>query len=170
MIPLFLLLVLLAPSIAPPIPGDAAEGAAWPVAGVAAAERVDGVLASFVRPDCRWCPGRRGVWLAAEPAGSDIVAPWHGVVTFAGGVVGRLYVTVRLPEGALVTVGDLTEVAPGLAPGTEVERGEVLGSAAGRVLLSVRRAGVHVEPLTALGLARPRLVAAATVGPDGASR
>ena len=134
-----------------------------------AAERADGVLTSFLPPDCRWCPGRRGVWLAAEPAGSDVVTPWHGVVTFAGGVAGRLYVTIRLPSGALVTVGGLTAVASGLAPGREVERGEVLGSATERVFLSVRRAGAHVEPLTALGLARPRLVAA-TVGPDGASR
>jgi hypothetical protein len=164
---LLLLLALLAPLSS----GETHRPAAvWPVASVLPADRLDGVLESFIRPACRWCPGRRGVWLAAPPSGVDVLAPWRGTVTFAGRVVGVLHVTIRLPSGALVTCGGLVSLASGLAPGVPVDGGEVLGRAAGRVFLSVRRHGVHVEPLTALGWVRPRLVDTATVGPNGASR
>lgn len=145
-------------------------GAVWPVSGVVARDRLDGVLDTFLRPACRWCPGRRGVWLAVPSVGAEVLAPWRGSVTFAGAVAGSLYVTIRLPSGALITCGGLIAVAPGLAPGVEVERGAVLGAASERVLLSVRRDGVHVEPLTALGWVRPRLVESATVGSIGPSR
>jgi hypothetical protein len=171
MVSFLLLLALLVPARATAIPVSAnVPGAVWPVSGVVADDRFDGVLETFLRPACRWCPGRRGVWLAVPSTGAEVLAPWRGSVTFAGAVAGSLYVTIRLPSGALVTCGGLIAVALGLAPGVEVERGAVLGAASERLFLSVRRDGVHIEPLTALGWVRPRLVESATVGSIGPSR
>jgi len=106
-----------------------------------------------------------------------VVATWEGEVSFAGEVAGRLYVTERLASGALVTYGGLVSIDPGVTEGTVVARGDPVGVATGHLFLSVRLGGRYVEPLTALGLARPRLVDPSgiapsdpAVGPDPASR
>lgn len=152
--------------------------ATWPVAGVPEGRELDTVVEPFVRPACRWCPGRRGVWIEVSAvtshikpvSGVAVLAPWQGTVTFAGLVVDRLHVTVRLPGGALLTCGGLLTIDPAIVAGSPVEAGQVLGSAADRLFLSVRRSGVHVEPLTALGFARPRLTVGSAVGSPWGSR
>lgn len=75
---------------------------------------------------------------------------------FAGSVGGRLYVVQRVSPTVRVTYGwlaSLTAIHSG-----EVLAGEAIGVAADTTYLSVRVGEIHVEPLTALGLGRSRLV------------
>ncbi len=119
MIPGALLLVLLV--LLPPIPDAIWE---WPTEGD------QKVLRDFRAPSTPWGPGHRGLDLAAS--GPNIVAPATGVVSFSGLVATRGVLTLRTPEGilismepveSLVTLGDLVKagdliatVQPGHCP------------------------------------------------------
>ena len=105
------------------------------------------VLAGFHAPT-RFGAGHRGVDLAAPP-GSTVRASAAGRVTFAGAVVGAVWVTVD--HGPVrTTVGPLTELR--VDRGDRVVRGSVLGTsgrAHGRdaVHWSARRGDTYVDPL-----------------------
>ena len=124
---------------------------------------VDGTIADpFRSPPCRWCAGNRGIEYRVRP-GSPVRAVAGGEVTFAGSVVGRLYVVVRHADGRRVTYGLLDERA--VSRGDRVVRGQTIGSTTGAFHLGVRlgdgtRPDAYVDPAPFLGelRGRPRLV------------
>ena len=101
----------------------------------------------------RWRP-HRGVDLAA-PRGTPVRAAADGWVKdarFMGGL-GR---AVRLEHAGdrVTTYGHLNEIAPGIAPGSQVERGQVIGyvGATGHATgphlhYEVEQAGVNLDPM-----------------------
>ncbi len=95
--------------------GAAARGAGWwPVPGH--------VIAEFDPPDPDWLPGHRGLDLSA-PAGSAVLAPRAGVVTFAGPVGG----TPTLVVAHGVIRATYQPVAATAATGTAVAAGQPVG-------------------------------------------
>ncbi|MDQ3991906.1 MAG: peptidoglycan DD-metalloendopeptidase family protein, partial [Actinomycetota bacterium] len=66
----------------------------WPVRGA--------VVRRFEPPGSAYGPGHRGIDIAA-PFGSSVVAAHDGVVAFAGGVAGELFVSVDHPDGVRTT-------------------------------------------------------------------
>lgn len=115
----------------------------------------------FRRPAAPWGPGHRGVDLAAV-AGTPVLAPADGVVTFAGTVVDRGVLTITHPDGLR---SSLEPVIPGLGPGTRVTAGDEVavvgtGGHCGRVRTGclhwgVRRSEVYLDPLALLAAAEP---------------
>lgn len=125
----------------------------------------------FQAPQCERCAGHRGVTFRTAP-GSPVNATAAGVVEFAGSVGGRLYVVQRISPTVRVTYGALTEIQA--SESAVVAAGETIGLSGDATYLSVRVGEVHVEPLRALGLGRPRLVPhpleGQIVGVDGLPR
>lgn len=78
----------------------------------------------FDAPETPYGPGHRGVDLAAVP-GQDVLAADAGVVVFAGLVAGRPVISVD-HDGGLRTTYE--PVAPKVAAGEQVFRGQVLGT------------------------------------------
>jgi murein DD-endopeptidase MepM/ murein hydrolase activator NlpD len=121
---------------------------------------VDGVVVdAFREPPCRWCAGNRGLeWVAG--AGATVRAAAAGVVTFGGTVAGTSYVVVRLPNGWLLSYGQLATRRVGV--GDPVVSGSVLGTTGGRLFFGLRVEGRYVDPAPHLGelVGRPRLVPA----------
>ena len=76
--------VLLAVAV-PATPAHAAPPWAWPVVGP--------VVRAFDPPDSPYGAGHRGIDIGV-PVGTTVVAPDDGVVSFAGPVGGRLFVTI----------------------------------------------------------------------------
>ena len=70
-----------------------------------------------------WLAGHRGIDLAAT-TGQVVFSPGDGVVSFAGVVVDRPVVTVRLSDGRRSSVEPVTAT---IARGTPVGRGEPVG-------------------------------------------
>ncbi len=70
-----------------------------------------------------WLAGHRGIDLAAS-AGQVVFSPADGVVSFAGVVVDRPVVTVRLGDGRRSSVEPVTAT---IARGTPVSRGDPVG-------------------------------------------
>lgn len=102
-------------------------------------------------PPGPYASGHRGIDLPAKP-GAIVIAPVAGNVNFAGTVVDRGVVSVRVDAD---TVLSIEPVDPGSLPnvGDSVERGQVLGtSAAGGhcaeecIHLGVRVDGEYVNP------------------------
>lgn len=106
------------------------------------------VTRPFVRPPCQWCPGHRGVAFATVP-GTAVRAIAPGVVTFAGAVAGRRFVTVTDDDGLQVTYGYLATVA--VRAGVRVPAGVLLGTTGDPLLLTVRVNGEYVDPAAYLG-------------------
>lgn len=115
------------------------------------------VVQRFVAPRCLRCAGHRGVTVATGP-GEPVVAVRSGTITFAGPVAGRTYIVERVAPGVRVTYGWVRSVAPGIGEGVRVGAGDVLGTVGSRTYLGVRVGDRYVEPLSILGLWRPRLV------------
>ncbi|WP_418277304.1 M23 family metallopeptidase [Isoptericola jiangsuensis] len=107
-----------------------------------------------------WAPGHRGIDLAAS-AGSAVVAPAPGTVTFAGQVAGRPVVVISHgalrsslePVEATVDVG--TVVGAGDRVGTVVESPASHCSPGSCLHWGVRRGEVYLDPATLLGRAEP---------------
>lgn len=105
----------------------AAAGGAAPPASAAPAPGVlpvtgASVVGAFDPPATRWGTGHRGVDLAA-PAGSTVLAPRDGVVTYAGVLAGRGVLVIR--HGATrSTFEPVTALVP---VGAAVARGQAVG-------------------------------------------
>lgn len=102
---------------ASPTPARAAPAGVRPVPGR--------VLAAFDAPAAPWLPGHRGVDLAAVP-GDPVRAVNDGVVGFAGTVVDRGVVSVRL-DGPTDRVVTYEPVVAAVSQGDRVRAGEVIG-------------------------------------------
>lgn len=130
------------------------------------------VIRHFQPPACERCAGHRGVTLRTT-VGDSVVAVAPGEVEFVGEVGGTLYVVQRLAPSIRVTYGHLATVST--RQGVRLSAGVPLGEAGETTYLSVRVGEMHVEPLRALGLGRPRLVASPVavtqiVGSSGSPR
>lgn len=122
------------------------------------------VLRAFAAPTSRWGAGHRGVDVAAQP-GAAVVAATSGTVTFAGTVVDRPLVTIRVegvPWEVLVTV---EPVEPSVGAGDVVAAGDRIGTLQGGhrpcgacVHLGVRIDDAYVNPLALLGAERAVLL------------
>jgi murein DD-endopeptidase MepM/ murein hydrolase activator NlpD len=137
-----------------------------PVPGV---DPPSGVERLFDPPEEEWGAGHRGVDLTA-PAGSRVVSPGPGVVTFAGQVARRGVVVVTHPDGLRTS---LEPVAASVPVGTAVAAGTVIGVVEGGhtggggttpnhcaprscVHWGVRRGERYIDPLSLLD--RPQIV------------
>ena len=112
MIPGAFLLVLLV--ILPPTPNAIWE---WPTEGD------QKVLRDFRAPSTPWGPGHRGLDLAAS--GSNIVAPATGVVSFSGLVATRGVLTLRTPEGILISMEPVESL---VTLGDRVKAGDLIAT------------------------------------------
>jgi murein DD-endopeptidase MepM/ murein hydrolase activator NlpD len=129
---------------------------AWPVVGP--------VLRAFDPPEDPYGAGHRGIDIAA-PAGTPILAPEAGVVTFAGKVGGQLYVTLDHGGGLQSTYSWIG--AAEVRKGDVVARGGRVGttglghpgSTVPHLHFGVRLDGVYLDPLEVLGPAPlPQLI------------
>jgi len=141
---LVLSLLLSFSSVALASPAFASGTWTWPVGGP--------VVRAFDPPGSPYGSGHRGIDIAA-PVGTDVRAPAAGVVTFAGSVGGRLFVTIDHGGGLLSTCSFLS--------GLLVHEGDVMvqgqpialsgsghaGDVSPDVHLGVRLAGQYVDPL-----------------------
>lgn len=146
-----LVTVAIVVAVALPLGPVAASGDCWhpPVDG--------SVVDPFRAPACRWCAGNRGIEYRVEP-GTPVRAVAGGDVAFAGRVVGRLYVVVRLADGRRVTYGLLAERA--VSRGDRVVRGQRLGATAHSFHFGLRHHDEYVDPSPFLAdvRGRPRLI------------
>lgn len=119
------------------------------------------VLERFDPPARPWLAGHRGIDLAA-PAGTPVVAPAPGIVTFAGQVGGKPVVVVS--HGDLRSTFEPVETET--EPGAHVGQGELVGRVATDAGSShcaptaclhwgVRRGATYLDPLALLGQAEP---------------
>ncbi|MFD5599808.1 M23 family metallopeptidase [Leucobacter sp. NPDC058333] len=108
------------------------------------------VIEPFRAPEHAYGPGHRGVDLAAR-AGTEVRAPVGGTVTFAGTVVDRPVISVRVDE---TTVYSMEPVSSMLSAGDTVNIGAPIGTLSGAghcggrcVHLGVRVSDEYVNPL-----------------------
>ncbi len=129
----------------PPASAEAPRGV-MPVPG--------NVVGAFDPPDVAWAAGHRGVDLAA-PAGTVVVAPVDGVVTFAEVLAGRPVLVVSHGE-----VRTTYEPVESLLPvGAAVSRGQPIGrlvaghacAAAACLHWGLKRDETYLNPLSLLG-------------------
>ena len=149
-VPLFVVVAL---SAAPTVPSvgpvaaataDVASAWTWPVVGP--------VVVPFDPPDSPYGAGHRGIDIAAV-LGTPVVAPADGVVTFAGPVGGRLFVTIDHGGGVLSTASFLSSVA--VRRDDAVTGGQQVGTTGGGhagsptpvLHFSVRRDDVYEDPI-----------------------
>ena len=105
---------------------------------------VDGVVVDPYRPPSNpYGPGNRGIDLAS-PAGSAVVSPADGVVSFAGQVGGQLFVVVRHADGVRTTMGQLASIT--VATGQPVVAGQQVGTTAGRIHFGARVGNEYIDP------------------------
>ena len=147
---------------APAGPGTSRTRWSWPIVPVPR------VLRPFRAPAGPYGPGHRGIDLAAAE-GEEVLAVDGGVVTHAGRVAGRGTVSVLHADGLSSTY---EPVRPRVAAGTEVGRGDALGTVeapgpergGGHCVvtaclhLGARRGGGYVDPLPLLRGERVRLL------------
>ena len=147
-------------------PGATASAASpwsWPVSGA--------IVRGFDPPDDPYGAGHRGIDIAA-PVGTTVVAPDDGVVTFAGKVGGRLFLTIDHGGGVTSTCSWLTSVL--VRKGDRVLRGQPMATTGwGHADLTVphlhfgvRLNGAYVDPLSYL--APPSVVDLIRLAPLGA--
>ena len=141
---LVLSLVLSVLSVAPAAPAFASGTWTWPVSGP--------VVRAFDPPGSPYGSGHRGIDIAA-PVGTVVRAPAAGVVTFAGSVGGRLFVTIDHGGGLLSTCSFLSGLL--VHKGDVVVQGQLIalsgsghvGDTSPNVHLGVRLAGQYVDPM-----------------------
>lgn len=141
-------LLLLSAPLAPAAPARAAGDWLWPVTGP--------ILRGFDPPDSPYGSGHRGIDIASL-AGTTVIAPDDGVVTFAGPVGGRLFLTIDHGGGLESTYSwlDALLVRRGdpVLPGTPVARtgwGHA-GSPIPHLHMGAKLDDVYVDPLAYLG-------------------
>ena len=115
------------------------------------------VVDPFREPECRWCPGNRGLEYG-NPPGARVTAVATGRVTYAGSIAGTVYVVVQHGDGLRATYGNLRSSVHDA--GDLVVRGATVGRAAGRVHFGLRDGDRYLDPAPRLGrlLHRARLV------------
>lgn len=139
---------LLALSLIPVPPASAAADWVWPVTGP--------ILRGFDPPDSPYGSGHRGIDIGALP-GTPVLAPADGVVTFAGPVGGRLFITIDHGGGLESTYSWLDALL--VRRGDQVLRGAAVassgwghtGSSVPHVHMGVKLDDVYVDPLAYLG-------------------
>ena len=137
-------LVLSVLSVAPASPAFASGTWTWPVSGP--------VVRAFDPPGSPYGSGHRGIDIAA-PVGAVVRAPAAGVVSFAGSVGGRLFVTVDHGGGLLSTCSFLSGLL--VHKGDVVVQGQLIalsgsghvGDTSPNVHLGVRLTGQYVDPM-----------------------
>jgi murein DD-endopeptidase MepM/ murein hydrolase activator NlpD len=140
------ILVVLAISLSllPAAPARATGSWTWPVVGP--------VVRGFDPPDSPYGSGHRGIDIAA-PIGAVVRAPAAGVVSFAGNVGGRLFVTIDHGGGLLSTCSFLSSIL--VHKDDLVAQGQIvalsgtghIGDTTPNVHLGVRLNGGYVDPL-----------------------
>jgi len=131
-----------------PAPARAAGTWTWPVVGP--------VIRGFDPPDTPFGSGHRGIDIATA-FDSPVVAAQAGVVTFAGPVGGRLFVTVDHGGGLESTYSFLASLA--VRRGAVVAAGQVIarsgmghaGATIPHLHFGVKLADAYVDPLDYLG-------------------
>lgn len=148
-----------------PGPARAAADWTWPVVGP--------VIRGFDPPQTPFGSGHRGIDIAAA-IDTAVVAAESGVVTFAGPVGGRLFVTIDHGGGLESTYSFLASIA--VRRGDPVTRGQVIalsgsghaGEPIPHLHLGVKLADAYVDPLAYL---RPadvwRFIRLAPLAPSG---
>ncbi len=143
-----LLFLVLAAGLLWPAPAASASGTwAWPVVGP--------VIRPFDPPASPYGSGHRGIDIGA-PYGTQVLSPAPGVVTFAGPVGGRFFVSVDHGGGMASTYSWVSGVA--LRKGDAVSVGTVLawtgeghpGSSLPHLHFGVKRDGAYIDPLDVL--------------------
>jgi murein DD-endopeptidase MepM/ murein hydrolase activator NlpD len=139
---LVLLTVVL--SMLAPAPARATGSWTWPVVGP--------VTRGFDPPGSPFGAGHRGIDVAA-PVGTLVRAPAAGLVSFAGNVGGRLFVTIDHGGGLLSTCsflsallvqkGDVVVQGQGIALSGTGHAGDTIPN----VHLGVRLSGAYADPL-----------------------
>jgi murein DD-endopeptidase MepM/ murein hydrolase activator NlpD len=127
-----------------PSPARAAGDWTWPIVGP--------IVRGFEPPAFPYGPGHRGIDIGA-PAGTVVVAPAPGIVTFAGTVAGSLYLTIDHGGGVVSTYSWLMGLIA--HKGDVVTRGQPIarsgfgdpGSSVSSLHLGVKVNGVYVDPL-----------------------
>jgi murein DD-endopeptidase MepM/ murein hydrolase activator NlpD len=143
---LSILLVAVAPVSAPIASADSPNWG-WPV------EPPRVIVRPFIAPESEYGPGHRGIDIAST-LGAEIRSPANGVVHFSGMVAGRPVLSIE-HDGALIS--SFEPVISGLAEGTMVRRGDLVGTLGpghcDTVCLhfGVRLHGRYVSPLNYLG-------------------
>ena len=133
---------------AAPLPAHAVVPWAWPVSGA--------IVRGYDPPDSPYGAGHRGIDIAAA-VGTVVLAPDDGVVTFAGPVGGRLFLTIDHGGGVMSTSSWLTSLL--VHKGAHVVRGQPIATTGwGHADLTVphlhfgvRLDGTYVDPLDYLG-------------------
>jgi Peptidase family M23/Putative serine esterase (DUF676) len=97
----------------------------------------------FRAPTSPYGPGHRGIEYDTAP-GTPVGAVAPGTVVFAGDVAGVRWVTLRHPDGVRTTYGPLATIA--VVTGQPVAGGDVVGTTAGRLLLTARVGDDYVDP------------------------
>ena len=101
-------------------PADAAGTWLWPISGP--------VIRAFDPPNSPYGSGHRGIDIAG-PAGTQIVAPEAGTVTFAGQVGGHLFLTLAHGGGVSSTYSWLSGLL--VHAGDLVSRGQAIALSGG---------------------------------------
>jgi len=134
--------------ISAPSTADAAVPWVWPVTGP--------IVRGYDPPDAPYGSGHRGIDIAAA-VGTVVVAPDDGVVTFAGKVGGRLFLTIDHGGGVMSTCSWLTSVL--VRKGDRVVRGEPVATTdwghadltTPHLHFGVRLDGEYVDPFAYIG-------------------
>jgi murein DD-endopeptidase MepM/ murein hydrolase activator NlpD len=131
-------------SMLPSVTARATGSWTWPVVGP--------VTRGFDPPGSPFGAGHRGIDVAAQ-VGTLVRAPAAGVITFAGNVGGRLFVTIDHGGGLLSTCSFLSSLL--VHKGDVVAQGQGIalsgtghvGDTIPNVHLGVRLSGEYVDPL-----------------------
>jgi len=119
----------------------------WPVVGP--------VIRGYDPPESPYGSGHRGIDIAA-PVGTPVVAAAGGVVSFAGPVSGRLFVTVDSESGVMASYSYLSSMR--VRKGDAVAQGAVLGGSGtghagvtpAHLHFGVRVNGEYADPMSFL--------------------
>ena len=125
------------------------------------------VIDPFRPPPQPWLPGNRGIEYATTP-GTSVRAAGRGRVSFAGPVAGALHVTVAHPDGIRTSYSFLATVT--VRAGADVVRGQVVGTAGGRLHVGARRGDTYIDPASLWAAAGPPWVRLAPLDRDGGVR
>lgn len=124
------------------------------------------VLDPFRPPPFPWLAGNRGIEYATSP-GTPVRVIGPGVVTFAGGVAGQVWVTVLHGDGLRSSYG---VAAAWVRRGQRLRSGALVGVASDTLHLGVRWGSAYLDPESLWGRrVGPGRVALVPLRPDRAS-